>query len=138
VLAIGLAFTLRDLVQRRLGIRWAAVAIVAGAILSAALDRSLALASGLAFLLSEGMDPFVYTPLQRRNLIGAVIASYLVVLIVDSVVFLQVAFGSLDLLKGQVIGKALMTLAAIPAIHAIRARDRRRGLEDARLRGTPA
>jgi len=128
VLAIGVGFTLRDLVQRRLGIPVTIAAIVAGAALSAALDTSLALASGAAFLLAETLDLFVYTPLQRRNLVGAVIASNVVGIVVDSIVFLSIAFGSLDLLQGQVIGKAWMTLLAIPVVYGIREWDRRRGL----------
>ena len=127
VLAIGVGFTLRDLVQRRLGTKVAIVAIVMGALLSAALDPSLALASGVAFLLSETLDLFVYTPLQRRHLVGAVVASNLVGLLVDSIVFLTIAFGSLSLLQGQVIGKAWMTLLAIPVVYAIREWDRKRG-----------
>lgn len=127
-LAIGVGFTLRDLVQRRLGVRVAIQAIIVGAALSAALDTSLALASGAAFLLAETLDLFVYTPLQRRNLVGAVVASNVVGIVADSVVFLSIAFGSLDLLKGQIIGKAWMTLLAIPIVYAIREWDRRRGL----------
>src|SRR5512145_956287 len=44
VLAIGLGFTLRDLVQRHLGVRWTVLAIIAGAGLSALLSPALALA----------------------------------------------------------------------------------------------
>jgi len=128
VLAIGIGFTLRDLVQRRLGVRIAMVAILIGAGLSAALDPSLALASGIAFLLAESLDLFVYTPLQRRHLIGAVVASNIVGIVVDSIVFLSIAFGSLSLFEGQVIGKAWMTLVAIPVVLAIREWDRRRGI----------
>ena len=128
VLAIGLGFTLRDLVQRRLGVRVAMVAILIGAALSAVLSPQLALASGTAFLLAETLDLFVYTPLQRRHLIGAVVASNIVGIMVDSVVFLSIAFGSLKLFEGQVIGKAWMTLVAIPIVYAIREWDRRRGL----------
>ena len=128
VLAIGVGFTLRDLVQRRLGVRIAVAAILAGALLSALLDTSLALASGAAFLLAETLDLFVYTPLQRRNLVGAVVASNIVGIVADSIVFLAIAFGSLDLLTGQVIGKAWMTVLAIPTVYAIREWDRRRGL----------
>lgn len=104
------------------------LAILAGALLSAALNTSLALASGLAFLLSEMLDLLVYTPLQRRNLVGAVVASNLVGVVVDSLVFLTIAFGSLALLEGQIIGKAWMTLAAIPAVYGIRQLDRKRGV----------
>jgi len=128
VLAIGIGFTLRDLVQRRLGVKAAMLAIVAGALLSATLDTSLALASGVAFLLAESLDLFVYTPLQRRHLVGAVVASNIVGLVVDSIAFLTIAFGSLSLFEGQVIGKAWMTLAAIPVVFAIREWDRKRGV----------
>lgn len=126
VLAIGVGFTLRDLVQRRLGVKVAIVAIVVGALLSAALDPSLALASGVAFLLAETLDLVVYTPLQRRHLVGAVVASNIVGVIVDSIVFLTIAFGSLSLIQGQIIGKAWMTLVAIPIVHGIRELDRQR------------
>lgn len=128
VIAIGLSFTLRDLVQRRLGVQAALVAIVIGAALSAALDPAVALASGVAFLLAESLDLFVYTPLQRRNLVGAVMASNVVGLVVDSIVFLSIAFGSLAFLEGQVIGKAWMTLVAIPVIYGIREWDSKRGI----------
>lgn len=123
VLAIGLGFTLRDLVQRHLGVKWAMGAIVVGAGLSAYLSPALALASGVAFLLSETLDLAVYSPLQKRNLMGAVIVSNGVGLVVDSVVFLLLAFGSLAFLPGQIIGKALMTLAALPVIWVIRKRE---------------
>lgn len=128
VIAIGLSFTLRDLVQRRLGVRVAMLAIVVGAVLSAALDPALALASGIAFLLAESLDLFVYTPLQRRNLVGAVVASNVVGTLVDTMVFLSIAFGSLELFQGQIIGKAWMTLVAIPVIYGIRKWDSYRGI----------
>jgi uncharacterized PurR-regulated membrane protein YhhQ (DUF165 family) len=79
-------------------------------------------------LLAEGLDLFVYTPLQRRNLVVAVVASNTVGVIVDSIVFLSLAFGSLALLKGQVIGKLWMTVIALPSILALRSWDRRRGM----------
>ena len=56
----------------------------------------LVLASGVAFLLSEFADLGVYTPLARRRLVLAVVASSVVGLVVDSIVFLWLAFGSLD------------------------------------------
>jgi uncharacterized PurR-regulated membrane protein YhhQ (DUF165 family) len=123
VLAIGLGFTLRDLVQRRLGLRWTFAGIVAGAALSAVLSPALALASGVAFLLSETLDLFVYTPLQSRNLTAAVIGSNVVGIFADSVVFLWLAFGSLAFIEGQIIGKLWMTLAALPVIWWLRRRE---------------
>jgi queuosine precursor transporter len=129
VLMIGLALVLRDLVQRRLGLQWAIGAILAGAALSAFLaPPALVIASATAFLLSEMADLGVYTPLQRRRLMLAVIASSMVGLVVDSIVFLYLAFGSLDFLLGQVLGKAWMVLLALPIVRWIRARDTRLGL----------
>ena len=129
VLMIGLAFVFRDLVQRRLGVGWAVGAIVAGAALSwLVAPPALVLASSAAFLLSELADLAIYTPLQKRGLVLAVVASSLVGLVVDSAIFLQLAFGSLAFLPGQVIGKAWMVLLAIPFIHWIRRRDQRIGM----------
>ncbi len=132
VLMIGLALVLRDLVQRRLGARWAIGAILAGAALSALLaPPALVLASSIAFLLSELADFAVYTPLQRRRLVLAVVASGLVGLVIDSLLFLQLAFGSLDYLSGQIIGKAWIVLLAIPVIWWLRTWDQRRGVQPA-------
>jgi queuosine precursor transporter len=129
VLMIGLALVLRDLVQRRLGLQWAIGAILFGGALSAFLaPPALVLASAAAFLLSEMADLAVYTPLQRRRLVLAVIASSMVGLVVDSIVFLYLAFGSLDFLLGQVIGKAWMVLLALPFVGWLRRRDARLGL----------
>jgi uncharacterized PurR-regulated membrane protein YhhQ (DUF165 family) len=129
---IGIALVLRDLVQRRLGVAVAALAILAGAALSALLvPPSLVIASAVAFLLSEFADLGVYTPLARRRLVLAVVASSFVGLVVDSIVFLGLAFGSLDFLVGQVVGKSWMVLLSIPFIQWLRRRDARLGLAPA-------
>lgn len=117
----GLALTLRDLVQDELG-RWPVVgAILVGAAVSALISPAFALASASAFLLSEFADFAVYTPLRERHWLGAVLASNSVGLLVDSVLFLMLAFGSLEFLPGQVAGKAAMTLLAIGCLWSIRA-----------------
>jgi queuosine precursor transporter len=132
VLMIGLVLVLRDLVQRRLGVGWAAGAVLAGAGLSAFVaPPALVIASAVAVLLSEFADLAVYTPLQRRRLVLAVAASGAVGLVVDSVVFLWLAFGSLDFLAGQVIGKAWMVVLALPFVQALRRRDERLGIQPA-------
>lgn len=132
VITIGLALVLRDLVQRRLGVTAAVAAILAGAALSALVaPPALVVASAAAFLVAELADLAVFTPLQRRGLVLAVAASSLVGLVVDSMLFLQLAFGSLDFLSGQVVGKAWMVLASLPFVAWIRRRDTAQGLEPA-------
>jgi uncharacterized PurR-regulated membrane protein YhhQ (DUF165 family) len=124
VLMIGLALVLRDMVQRRLGRGVAITAIVAGAALSGAVaPPQLIVASTVAFLLSELADFAVYTPLQSRGLVLAVLASSVVGLVVDSVLFLWLAFGSLDYVAGQILGKLWMVLLALPVVHWIRKRE---------------
>jgi uncharacterized PurR-regulated membrane protein YhhQ (DUF165 family) len=114
VLWAGLAFTLRDLVQASLGRAWSIVAIVVGALLSALVAPAFAVASGSAFLLGEGLDFAVYTQLaERGRWLLAVIASNTVGAVVDSLLFLGIAFGSVAFWEGQVVGKLEMTLAAV-------------------------
>jgi queuosine precursor transporter len=129
VLMVGLALTLRDLVQRRLGVKVSALAVLVGAAMSAIFSPpALVLASAAAFLLSEFADLGVYTPLQRRGLGLAATASSIVGIVVDSIVFLWIAFGDLAFLAGQVIGKGWMVLACIPFLYWLRQRDARMGL----------
>ncbi len=118
----GLAFTFRDLVQERLGRLWTAAAILAGAVISAGVSPDFALASGVAFLTSELLDFAVYTPLRRRNWIGAVFASNTVGLVADSALFLWLAFGDLDFLAGQIVGKGWVTLLAVAFLWLLRRR----------------
>jgi len=123
VLFAGLAFTLRDLLHEAAGLPVVAAAIIAGTAVSLAVgDPTLALAAASAFLLSELADLAVYTPLRKRRWLLAVGASNIVGLIVDSALFLWLAFGSWQFLPGQVVGKAWMTVAAVIVLAAIRAR----------------
>jgi uncharacterized PurR-regulated membrane protein YhhQ (DUF165 family) len=132
VTMIGIALVLRDLVQRRLGVGVAAGAIVGGSVISALVaPPSLVLASAAAFLLSEIADLAVYTPLARRRLLSAVVASSMAGLVVDSVVFLWLAFGSLNFLPGQIVGKTWMVLLSIPFVAWLRRRDHRLGIAPA-------
>jgi uncharacterized PurR-regulated membrane protein YhhQ (DUF165 family) len=129
VLLIGAALVLRDLVQRRLGMEFGIAAIIAGAALSAAFSpRALVLASATAFLISEFADFAIYTPLARRRLVLAVLLSGMVGLVIDSVIFLWLAFDSLEFLAGQVLGKAWMVILSIPFVAYLRRRDERAGL----------
>jgi uncharacterized PurR-regulated membrane protein YhhQ (DUF165 family) len=132
VLMVGAALVLRDLVQRRLGVEFGIGAIAVGAAISAGLaPPALVLASATAFLLSEFADFAIYTPLARRRLVIAVVASSIAGLIVDSIVFLWLAFGSLEFLLGQIVGKLWMVLLAVPFVAYLRRRDEQLGLKAA-------
>ena len=116
VLMIGAALLLRDLVQRQYGVRWSLVCIGIGAGLSFLIaPPALALASGAAFLFSELVDFAAYTPLARKRFYTALIVSCAAGALADSALFLWLAFGSLDHLLGQIIGK-LYAVAAYAAI----------------------
>jgi hypothetical protein len=121
VLTVGAALVLRDVVQRCLGLAFGLLAIVLGAGASMLVaPASLVVASGLAFLISEFADFAVYTPLQQRRLALAVVASSCLGLVIDSIVFLWLAFGSLAFLPGQVVGKLWAVLFSIPFIRLLR------------------
>lgn len=121
VLWVGLALCLRDVVHRTLGARWAIGAIVVGAIASwFVASPHVAIASGVAFLISELADYAVYAPLARKRFYTAMLASGAVGLVVDSILFLGIAFGSLQYLDGQIIAKAYAVLIATGIIWAAR------------------
>jgi uncharacterized PurR-regulated membrane protein YhhQ (DUF165 family) len=125
VLFVGLSFSLRDGAQLALGKWKIAAAIVVGAALSYLVAPSLAWASGCAFLLGEGLDWAVYTPLaERGKWTWGVVLSNTVGSLVDSVVFLWLAFHSLDFLWGQFWLKTLMILPALIVIAPFRLRRR--------------
>jgi queuosine precursor transporter len=121
VLTAGVALVARDAVQRCLGAAWGLAAVAAGALLSALVaPAALALASGAAFGFSELAEFAVFTPLQRRGLMLAVLVSAVAGLLVDSAVFLQLGFGSLLFLPGQVAGKLWAVLASLPVVRLLR------------------
>ena len=113
VLMIGASLMLRDAVQRMLGWRWGLAAIALGAGVSAFISPpAILLASVAAFLVSETADFLVYTPLAQRSLPLAFLASGTVGAVVDSALFLLIAFGSLQFVAGQVVGKMWVSVAA--------------------------
>lgn len=129
VLLVGVALVLRDLVHRRLGLTGAFTAIMFGAVLSIVNSPpSLIIASTLAFLLAEVADLCVYHPLRKKYFIWAVVLSSLVGIVVDSILFLQIAFGSQKYLFGQIVGKSWMILLAIPIMLWFRKRDEALGI----------
>jgi uncharacterized PurR-regulated membrane protein YhhQ (DUF165 family) len=117
VLVIGAALVLRDLVHETMGARSALLAILVGAALSLGFaSPGLAVASVAAFVLAEVADLIVYSKIRARSFGLAILASGLVGAFVDSAAFLLLAFGSLDYLAGQVVGKVWATALAFGAL----------------------
>jgi queuosine precursor transporter len=123
VLWVGVALVARDLVQQFFGRPFSVGAMLLGAALSYLVAPGLALASATAFLFSETADLMVYTPMIRRGyLVIAVFVSSTIGLVVDTFVFLWLAFGELTFWQGQVVGKLWVTALASAAIWLIRKR----------------
>lgn len=113
VLVIGVALVLRDAVHTLLGWRAAAIAILVGAALSWAFSApGLVVASVAAFVIGEALDLAVFAKIRRRSIALAVLASGAIGAAADSAAFLWLAFGSLDYIAGQVLGKLYATAAA--------------------------
>jgi uncharacterized PurR-regulated membrane protein YhhQ (DUF165 family) len=121
VLIIGVALVLRSLLQEAAGRTWVVACICIGALLSAAVaPAALVIASAAAFLGGELADWGVYSRLRERGMGIALLAAGLVGSIVDSALFLGLAFGSLEFLAGQVVGKLWATLAAVLVLRRAR------------------
>lgn len=122
--AAGLSFGLRDALQEASGRSKVIGAILVGAALSALVSPSLALASGVAFLLSESLDLAIYTPLRERHWHAAVVASNLAGGLADTLLFLWLAFGAAAVsgpaVTGQMAGKALMVLPGLVVVRCVR------------------
>jgi uncharacterized PurR-regulated membrane protein YhhQ (DUF165 family) len=119
----GLSFVLRDLVQVAGGRRAAVAVVVLGAVLSYFVSSpQLALASGVAFLVAEGADLCVYTPLRHRGYIRAAVASNIVGALGDTFLFLWLAgFPIAGAWQGQMVGKLAVTAVVIALVGVARA-----------------
>jgi queuosine precursor transporter len=112
ILTAALALIFRDLVQFHLGRWWALSAIAAGGAMSwLVAPPNIVVASVSAFLVSELIDFLIYTRLQKRFLL-AVFVSSAVGIVIDSTVFLLIAFGNLQYLLAESVGKLWMVIAA--------------------------
>ncbi|PWK84472.1 hypothetical protein C8D88_10887 [Lentzea atacamensis] len=113
----GTSLTARDLMHDRLGVRGVAVGIAAGAGLSAVLaSPQIAVASVVAFTASEIVDALIYMRLRHRSRLRAVAASNMGGLVVDSTLFVPLAFGNFTAVPGQLVGKAVATLLTLAAL----------------------
>jgi hypothetical protein len=109
----GLAFGARDALHEAGGRRVVVTAILAGAALSWFIEPTFAVASGAAFLVSEFADFAVYEPLRRRRWVAAVAASNVVGSVIDSLLFLWIAFGATAGWFDLTVGKVLMIVPAV-------------------------
>lgn len=109
---VAAALVLRDAAQYGLGRTWVLLVMLAGVIISAGVATpALAFASAAAFAVSELADFALFTWIAPRWT-RAVAAGGAAGLVLDSLVFLWLAFGSLAFLPGQLLGKAYGVAAA--------------------------
>jgi uncharacterized PurR-regulated membrane protein YhhQ (DUF165 family) len=113
VYAAGVSFTARDWLHELTGHWFVVGAILIGASISWFISPAFAVASGVAFLVSESADLAVYAPLRERRRYTALIASNTIGAVIDSLLFLWLAFGSVEFWKGQVVGKCWTIVPAI-------------------------
>ena len=119
----GLTFAARDFAQRTGGRAVGVAAILVGAGISYVLSSpAVALASGITFLISESLDFAVYTPLQRRRFVVAVLASGAVAAFADSVIFLHLAGIPTSALAGLLLARAYAVASGGALARALRAR----------------
>lgn len=126
---IGGAIMTRDLLQDAIGRIGVLTALLTGAALSyATSSHTIALASGITFLLAEGLEFTVYTPLRRRTGWGSgrwgrvVAMANLTGALADTFLFLWLAGFPITtaVVAGQMVAKAYVTVAVIAAGMAIR------------------
>ncbi len=112
----GLSFVARDWMHETGGPKWVALALAVGAALSALMSPTLALASAVAFTLSETADWAVYAPLRSRGKVRAALASNVVGSVVDSAAFLLLAGFPLALLGTQVLVKVAASTVVVMGV----------------------
>lgn len=118
----GIALMLRNVVQDALGRRFVVLAIVAGAALSALTSPALALASGVAFGVSELADTAAYTPLRRHGWARAVLPASFIGALLDSLLFLSIAGFPVTArgISGQLVGKTWAVWLPVAAVALLR------------------
>lgn len=119
---VSVALVFRDYVQWALGKAVMLAALITGVAVSYTVaGPGLATASAAAFLLSELVDFALFTWVAPRWA-SAVLIGGLVGALLDSVVFLHLAYGSFAYLPGQLLGKGYGVVAAALVIAVVRRR----------------
>src|SRR5439155_5580804 len=118
VFAIGAVLVLRDWIQQLSGLKTTMAMVYIAGIASWVIGNAagwtslqkIALASVIAFTISETVEAVIFTPIRRRNLSLGVCLSGTAGNALDSFVFLAIAFGSQEFFVGQFIGKSWMII----------------------------
>lgn len=102
VVLIGLMLTIRDGLHERIQPSgMAAVIFIASVVSAVVAPPAIALASGATLAVAETADALVYQRLRRQGRMWAAAASNLVSSVVDSVLFLLIAFGLQTAIEGS-------------------------------------
>jgi hypothetical protein len=119
--AAGFVLVARNFTQDAVGRRWVLALMAVGVLLSWWLaSPQLAVASGVAFALSELADMAIYTPLRRRGRSRAVAVASTIGAVVDTFVFLWLAGFPLSAAPGQLVVKIGMALIAALVVRGVR------------------
>lgn len=113
VFCIGAVLVLRDWMQQLRGLLWTMPLVYAAGLISWGVGElagwtgleKIAVASVVAFTISETVEALVFTPLRKRNLTVGVALSATVGNALDSWIFLTLAFSSTAFFWGQFWGK---------------------------------
>ena len=116
VFCIGAVLVLRDWLQQLYGLARTMPLVYLAGLASWAIGdaagwtslEKIAIASVVAFTVSETVEAIVFTPIRKRNLTFGVALSATVGNALDSYLFLAIAFGSQVFFLGQFIGKSEM------------------------------
>lgn len=113
LIAVGFAFFFRDTLQLVAGKTLVYIAIATGCAISFLINPVFAIASSVAFLVSESLDFFVFSRLRNKGVATSILASGFVGSVADSVIFNQIAFASQQFTFAQIIGKWEVTLVCV-------------------------
>jgi queuosine precursor transporter len=121
VFCIGGVLVLRDWLQQLVGLAWTMPLVYAAGLASWGIGdlagwtslEKIAIASVVAFTVSETIEALVFTPLRRRSLSLGVALSATVGNAIDSYIFLTLAFSSTAFFWGQFWGKSEAIAAGV-------------------------
>ena len=145
VLFAGAVLTLRDVIHDRIGTSGTLAVIAASAPVTALTStRSLAIASVVTLIVAEIADLLIYARVRSRGRTRAVVFSNTVSGLIDSLLFLTIAFGvtaavhgSLAMTIGKVVA-SVITLVLISGVTFARIRHRRGVRPAVAIAGSPA